>query len=99
MTDSAISPILARLTDIVADLNRALDLARGQGVRHILSVEKTLTGEQPHFNVRLIDPGAPKAEEPSPSTERPATPTQIAAGTIEAPTPAITEGGIGSCPT
>lgn len=68
MTDEAISPIVDRLRDIVGDLNQALDLARGQNVRHALAIVKTLTGDQPHYNVELIEPDAAPAEPPPPET-------------------------------
>jgi len=80
MTDQTISPILTRLADIVADLNQALDIARGQGVRHRLAVVKTLGSDPPHYQVALIDPAAapPPAEEPPP-------PARMTAGTVDAP--------------
>lgn len=64
MTDHTISPILERLRDIVADLNQALEIARGQGVKHSLAVIKTLGSDPPHYEVRLIDPAEITAEAP-----------------------------------
>lgn len=80
MTDKAISPILARLADIIADLNQTLTVAREQGVPHQVSVMKML-GDPPTYSVQLIVP-------PPPPEAPPADPA------VTAGDPAVTEGRI-----
>jgi len=91
MTDQTISPILTRLTDIVADLNQALDIARGQGVKHRLAVVKTLGSDPPRFQVALIDPAAIVAEAAAPAEDDTPLATARPAGDIEVDTVGLVE--------
>lgn len=84
MTDSAISPIRDRITAIVADLNRALVIAREQGDPVQVAVVKVL-GAPPTTHFAVLPPPEP------PSSSDQFANLRNSAGTDDPPLPAQDE--------